>query len=93
LIIKPIEKLSFGATVSYKSAYKGRHYDAGIYSNVITDMDAFCTVDLNANYKFDDKFSFWVKGFNLTNADYSIVDGYPMPGTTFYAGVDFKFWK
>jgi outer membrane cobalamin receptor len=91
--VKPIDKLNFNATASYKSKYEGNHYDSSIFATVDTVMDGFFTLDLSASYKLNDRFSFWMKGFNITNADYQIIDGYPMPGITVYAGVNFKFWK
>ncbi|MDR3113797.1 MAG: TonB-dependent receptor [Endomicrobium sp.] len=86
---KLMEKLNFTVTASYKSEYIGNKAD---FSGKL-DMDGFFTTDLSVNYNLNDKFNFWIKGFNLTNADYAIIDGYKMPGTTVYTGVDFKFWK
>lgn len=89
LTVKPIEKLNLTANLAYKSEYIG--LNAETWGDI--DMDGYLTFDLNANYKLNNNFSFWVKGFNLTNLDYAIIDGYPMPGATVYAGVDIKLWK
>ena len=91
LIVKPIDKLSVNANVAYKSKYIGTK--AVVFPAETINMDGFYTVDLGANYQLNEKLSFWIKGFNMTNADYQIIDGYPMPGATVYAGVNFKFWK
>ncbi|MDR1195688.1 MAG: TonB-dependent receptor, partial [Endomicrobium sp.] len=84
--IKPLDNLLLSAVVSYKDKYFENE------RNTI-ENNGFATLDLTANYKVNNMLSFWIKGFNIANADYQIVDGYPMPGTTVYAGIDFKFWK
>ncbi|MDR2426714.1 MAG: TonB-dependent receptor [Endomicrobium sp.] len=86
LNIKPLNNLTLSAVVSYKDKY---YEDSG---NTV-ENNGFAILDLNVHYKATDTLSFWIKGFNIANADYQIVNGYPMPGTTVYTGVDFKFWK
>jgi outer membrane cobalamin receptor len=86
LTLKLFEKFSLSAVVSYRDKY----YDNA--ANTVK-INGFVTLDLTAGYKLNNSFSFWVKGFNVADADYSIVDGYPMPGATVYAGLDIKLWK
>lgn len=86
LNIKPLTDLSLSAVLSYKDKY----YED--MSNM-QKADGFTTLDLNVNYKMSDKISFWIKGFNIGNADYQIVNGYPMSGVTVYGGIDIKLWK
>ena len=86
LTIKPFQKLSVSGVVSYKDKY---------YENADNTLknDGFAAFDLNIAYKLNSDCSLWIKGFNLANAKYQIVNGYPMPGATVYAGVNLKFWK
>ncbi|MDR1940846.1 MAG: TonB-dependent receptor [Endomicrobium sp.] len=84
LNIKPLEELLFSATVGFKDKY---YYDA---DNSI-EMNGFSTLDLSVNYRLNEKISFWIKGFNIANADYQIVDGYPMPKAAIYFGTNVKF--
>lgn len=84
--VKPLESLKISAAASYKDKYYNDNSEA-------TEMDGFFTLNLNINYKLNEMLSFWVKGLNITNSDYEIVDGYPMPGATVYGGVSVKIWK
>ena len=86
LAVKPINALRVSATVGYKSEY----YENASNTN---KNNGFSTLDLGVDYKATNAISLWIKGFNIANADYQIVNGYPMPGVTVYAGFDFKFWK
>jgi outer membrane cobalamin receptor len=56
-------------------------------------MSGYITLDLNSSYELDDKFSFWVKVFNIPNSKYQIVDGYPMSRVALYGSVGVKLWK
>lgn len=85
LTIKPIEGLSIASIFSYKDKQK-----TGSFS---PDLDAYFTVDLNANYKISENLSVWLKGYNITDEDYQMAYDYPMPGVTVYGGVGLKFWK
>ncbi|MDR1696461.1 MAG: TonB-dependent receptor, partial [Endomicrobium sp.] len=86
LEVKPVRSLTVYASAGYKSEY---------YENALNTAkdNGFSTLDLGAAYKATDEISFWIKGFNIANAKYQIVNGYPMPGLTVYGGVDIKFWN
>jgi iron complex outermembrane receptor protein len=48
---------------------------------------------LNARvfYQINPQFRIWLRGENLTNTQYQIDNGYPMPGATAMIGAGFKF--
>ncbi len=85
LTVKPVQPLSVSAIAYYRDS---QSIGAGV-----PDLDGFFTLDLSVNYKVTDSFSCWVKGFNITNADYQLQYDYPMPGATVYGGINIKFWK
>ena len=63
-----------------------------VETNPITED--YTLLNARAAYKFGgDKtnITLFVKGENLTNTDYTINEGYPMPGAVVMGGFDFKF--
>jgi len=80
LNVKPVRVLTVSAVAGYKSEY---------YEDALNNVknNGFSTLDLGINYQATDEISFWIKGFNVTNAKYQIVNGYPMPGAAIYGGI------
>lgn len=82
LSVKPLKDLNVDAVAFYRSEQ---------HINTADTLKEFFTLDLNVNYKVSEKLNCWVKGLNITNTDYEMMKGYPMPGAAVYAGVDIKF--
>ena len=55
------------------------------YGNVI--LAPYARLDLWARYKFNDNFSAYLRGENLTNAQYQEVYSYGTTGRAIYAGL------
>jgi iron complex outermembrane receptor protein len=89
----PEQMLSFSA--SYIGLKKW-HFNAGcryvkdVYSNVVDEgvKSSYGLLDARVSYRPLRMFEVFVKGENLTDADYEIVTGYPMPGITVMAGIN-----
>ena len=55
------------------------------------DRDAVSDLYARADYRCFDFLSLWVKGANLTNAQYQYDLGYPAQGIHFLVGTSFRF--
>ncbi len=55
-------------------------------------LDSFTVVDLRINYRFNRKFTFYVKGHNIFDEDYEYVYGYGTLGAVYYAGVRYSLY-
>jgi outer membrane cobalamin receptor len=49
---------------------------------------SYTMLNSKANYHLNRNFTFFVSGENLLNQEYQVQYGYPMPGTTLFAGVN-----
>lgn len=71
----------------------GLQYLGNLYTTVNPEPIKENALLLNAriNYKLSDWINIFARGENLLNQDYEINAGYPMPTTTLFGGVGFKF--
>ena len=72
----------------------GGRYVGGLYltqpaAAVAGLIENYFTVNAKISYKPIKHLSIFLKGENLTGAQYSINKGFPMPGTVVFGGVDF----
>ncbi|MDR1417420.1 MAG: TonB-dependent receptor [Prevotellaceae bacterium] len=76
-----LSKWSFGVN--------GRFID-GLYSELGNNpvVESFATLDARISFRPLQWLDFFVKGENLTNYDYQMITGYPMPGVTVFGGVN-----
>ena len=56
--------------------------------NVLSD---YFLLNARVFYQINPQFRIWLRGENLTNTQYQIDNGYPMPGATAMIGAGFKF--
>lgn len=89
MTIKPFQGLSISPILSFRDPQKVTRFGRPTPETIA----GFTTLDLNVNYNINENISCWLKGFNITNSDYQIIDDYPMPGATVFAGINLKFWK
>lgn len=69
-------------------------YVSGLYTNTTTlAKENYTIVNSRVGYSFGKKstLQLYVRCDNATNTNYSINDGFPMPGRTFMIGTDFAF--
>ena len=76
--IKPIPRLGIHVGYEHRTFSKG-------------DRDAVSDLYARADYRCFDFLSLWVKGANLTNAQYQYDLGYPAQGIHFLVGTSFRF--
>ncbi len=50
-------------------------------------QDSYFLADARASYKYGKSISLFLKVNNMTNSDYSVIEGFPMPGTTVMGGL------
>lgn len=55
--------------------------------------ESYGLLSARASYNLTRQLNIFVKGENLTDQKYQILNGYPMPGATFFAGLNFTFNK
>jgi len=53
-------------------------------------QDSYFLADARASYKYGKNISLFVKVNNMTNSDYSVIEGFPMPGTTVMGGLSVR---
>ncbi|MDR2563844.1 MAG: TonB-dependent receptor [Prevotellaceae bacterium] len=79
-----------------KFAYMlGGRYVGGLYlrqpsATVEAIIQNYFTINAKISYKPIKQLSLFVKGENLSNTKYSINNGFPMPGTVIFGGLDFS---
>ena len=94
VIAAPREQVNVGANYSYKiwSLHVSAQYIENLYTSVqplVTQSYALLNIRLSVRpTKF---LELDIAGNNLTNAQYQINYGYPMPGINFYGGVNVRF--
>jgi iron complex outermembrane receptor protein len=54
---------------------------------------AYHVLNARIGYRATKYMQFYVSGHNLLNQEYQINDGYPMPGTTLFAGINLKLTR
>ncbi|MDD3967882.1 MAG: TonB-dependent receptor [Proteiniphilum sp.] len=59
--------------------------------NPIAGKESFVLWDARAQYSLPTGVDLFLRGENLMDESYQINDGYPMPGRTFYGGLQFRF--
>jgi iron complex outermembrane receptor protein len=94
VIAAPRQQVNVGANYSYKiwSLHVSAQYIENLYTSVqplVNQSYALLNVRLSARpTKF---LELYIAGNNLTNSQYQINYGYPMPGINFYGGVNVRF--
>ena len=65
---------------------------AGLYTltGENTEKEDYTLANLMLSYQFTKNINFYVSGKNLLDQSYSINYGYPMPGITFFTGLNFN---
>jgi len=63
-------------------------FDEATY--MVVDTDSFSVFSAAAAYRLNEKWKLFVKIQNLLGREYQEILGYPAPGRTIYAGVDFS---
>ncbi|MDR0765667.1 MAG: TonB-dependent receptor [Odoribacteraceae bacterium] len=66
------------------------HHASDIYSTAVT-REHFNTLDARVAFRLFPRLLVFVRGENLTDASYEIMEGYPMPGVTATCGIHFDF--
>lgn len=70
----------------------GVQYIAGLYSSTAPiEKQDFVLLNASVSFKASDKLSIYLRGENLTDSSYEILDGYIMPGATCFGGVRLQF--
>ena len=71
----------------------GLQYINGLYTATGENekKEDFCLLNATINYQLSRPITLWVRGENLLAQKYEINLGYPMPRTTFMAGVNVNF--
>lgn len=99
VIAAPEHKLYAGANFSKGrwNVSSGLQYVDGLYTQVVVNgngkemQEQFILWNMRASYRFSDRFSVWARGENLLSQRYEINAGYPMPKSTWMAGVHVNF--
>ncbi|MCL2650032.1 MAG: TonB-dependent receptor [Candidatus Azobacteroides sp.] len=68
-------------------------YVGGLYTSIDPPLkkENYALLNARINYKVSKCISLFVNGENLTNTDYEINYGFPMPGIVVLGGIDLKF--
>jgi len=61
------------------------------YTSTTVDLDSYFDVNLNLNYKYNDRLTFYLKGNNLANQKYQKWVNYPVQGIQGVIGANYKF--
>ncbi len=80
-------KVWFSADVYYLSGIKAKNYTSG----KIYDLNEIIDVNLSANYKYNDRFSFFMYFYNILAQNYQRYNQYQSKGVTIMAGLTFTF--
>ncbi|MBR1799543.1 MAG: TonB-dependent receptor [Bacteroidales bacterium] len=72
------------------AAQCGVQYVNGLYTSVGANeqKQSFCLVDASLSYDIAKQIGLWLRVDNLLNQTYQYVEGYPMPGINFMAGIN-----
>ncbi len=81
-----LPKSHFGAVVSYVGKRKKSMYDA----NPQRDYKSYTLVDLNADYRINDRFTLYGRVENALDKSYRLVTGYGTAARSFYAGFRYR---
>ena len=86
---------SCNATVTYNGPQDIEDWQSGSYPASIIELDGFTVTSLGLTYplmplQYGDLLLRGAVG-NLFDADYAYVNGYPMPGRTFYLGLQWRY--
>lgn len=91
VVAAPTYKGYLAANYHHKGwqANMGLQYIGGLYTAVgaTEHTTHFCLLDASVGYAFANGLSLWLRGDNLLNQSYEIVEGYPMPGANLMCGV------
>ena len=90
----PEHKAYLGGSFNQGSwhASTGLQYINSLYSAVGPDKkEDFLLWNARVSYQLSDMLQLWINGDNLLNTKYQIINGYPMPGIAFMAGVNLSF--
>jgi len=68
---------------------------SGLYTSLQPSLlqSNYCLVNAKAGYRISSKVDVFIKAENLTNQQYQVNSGYPMPGITVFGGIHFRFAK
>ncbi len=99
LMIRPIEKLNVELSYEFRTgrceyAYsQDPIYILGIpyYEPVRRNLGAISDLALGAGYEFTERLTFFARGANLLNRDWSYLGGVPVQGLHIMIGAGFKF--
>ena len=88
---KPLHTLGLGARWRWESgslAVRG-HFESSRYTSTLNlyQLPAFATVDLTFDQAMGGGLTFFSSLTNALNQSYETVEGYPLPGAAFTAGV------
>jgi outer membrane cobalamin receptor len=54
-------------------------------------LDGFADLNIDVNYKINDKLSAFARGYNLTGGNYQFYNAYPVQNLQIMAGAVYKF--
>ena len=85
----PIDNLSFNISYLFVSGRKDFRWTEtvpGIWSEEQVNLKHYNKVDVSSRYIINKNFEIFARIENLLNQFYEEVDGYGMPGISFYGG-------
>jgi outer membrane cobalamin receptor len=75
--------------------YKHNMWSSNLNCNRITDRNNnrpdYTVLDLNVKYQVNQKLNYGLTINNLTDKDYQVIKGYPMPGREYYLSANYTF--
>jgi len=102
ILAAPEHQFYFG--INYSPGRFNIHVDAEHINNLYTitqnledygltepQTETYTLINGKVSYRIANHSQLFISGENLTGTKYSITYGYPMPKTTFFAGVNFNF--
>ena len=95
VVAAPEYKGYLGADFRYNrwGANTGVQYINGLYKEVGANEQKvnFCLLNAAVSFAIIDDLKLWVRGENLLDQEYEIMNGFPMPGINFMGGINWKF--
>jgi len=82
--------------VAYTSSQDVEDWESGVFPTPVIELDSYVVADLTATYRLMDHTTWGrlsIRGEikNLFDEEYAYVNGYPMPGRSFYLGLTWEY--
>lgn len=95
LLVSSGEDLAVNVSVNYTGPQEVDDWLSGVYPTPTTELDGFAVTNLTVSYRLMEYRygDLMLRGQigNVFDADYAYVNGYPMPGRSFFVGLKWQY--